>query len=258
MDFSVTDRSLELSFLKSSRYRANDGSAAPMLMEEQERRGLKPEAYVGDMAYCAAELRQQAAEGGTEIVARVPPASAPVGCFSNDAFNIDLKAGSITCPAAQTTQRMHRSASGGPTFYLDGKVCAGCALREACTRQRPEVMRRTGRGRSIRIHPLEAVIQRTREVEGTERVQRLLERRPVVERRLAHLSRIVCTAVGCGRRVTMGPRHRSKLSPPLRGRPGPAGSTMATTDAGLSHDSFRQLSKQRAVPDDRPLVAVVG
>jgi transposase len=167
----------------------HDGTAAPALMAQHGRLGLTPEAYVGDMAYSVAALRQHAAECGTEMVARVPPASAPAGCFSKDAFRIDLAAHRVTCPAGHTTSRVSPHAAGGATVYFDGQVCAACPLREVCTRQAPAKMRRSGRGRSIRLHPLEAVLQRARALEGTERVQALLHHRPVVERRLAHLMR---------------------------------------------------------------------
>lgn len=165
----------------------HDGTAAAALMEQHEHQGLKPEAYVGDMAYSAAELRGQAAERGTEMVARVPPATGVTGCFSKDEFTIDLEAGSITCPAGEVTHASAERVSRGGTFYFGGQVCAGCTLREACTRRDPAVMRREGRGRSIRLHPLEAVLQRARALEDTERIQRLLKQRPLVERRLAHL-----------------------------------------------------------------------
>ncbi|MEJ2204306.1 MAG: IS1182 family transposase [Gemmatimonadota bacterium] len=165
----------------------HDGMAAAALMEQHGHRGLKPEAYVGDMAYSPAELREGAAARGTEMVARVPPATAPAGCFSKDAFTIDLEAGSITCPAGEVTHASADRVSRGGTFYFDGTVCSACTLREACTRRAPEVMRREGRGRSIRLHPLEAILQRARALENTERIQRLLKLRPLVERRLAHL-----------------------------------------------------------------------
>jgi len=165
----------------------HDGTAAAALMEQHESQGLKPEAYVGDMAYSPAALRKEAAERGTEMVSRVPPASAPAGCFSKDAFRIDLEAGSITCPAGEVTYASADRVSRGGTVYFDGQVCAACTLREACTRRAPEVMRREERGRSIRLHPLEAVLQRARALEDTERIQRLLKQRPLVERRLAHL-----------------------------------------------------------------------
>jgi len=164
-----------------------DGAVAPDLIAVQKHHGFTPSTVVGDMAYSSAELRQWAENAGTEMVARVPPASAPAGCFSKDAFKIDLEAGSVTCPAGETTRRVHHRATGGPTFYFDGRVCAGCALREACTRQNPETMRRTGKGRGITLHLLEGILQRARAAESTDRVRQLLALRPVVERRLAHL-----------------------------------------------------------------------
>lgn len=165
----------------------HDGAAAFELMEQNERRGLEPEAYVGDMAYSVADLRERAEEHGSEMVARVPPATAPAGCFSKDEFTIDLEAGRITCPAGAVAVASTERVARGGTVYFDGKICAGCALREACTRRAPAVMRQEGRGRSIRLHPLEAILQRARALEGTERVERLLRYRPLVERRLAHL-----------------------------------------------------------------------
>lgn len=165
----------------------HDGAAAAALMQEHEHRGLKPDAYVGDMAYSPAELREQAEKHGTEMVARVPPAPAVAGCFSKDEFAINLEAGSITCPAGEVTYASTERVSRGGTFYFDGQVCAGCTLREACTRRSPAVMRKEGRGRSIRLHPREAILQRARALENTERIQHLLKQRPLVERRLAHL-----------------------------------------------------------------------
>lgn len=184
---SVSAESEFVTAVQVTQANVHDGAAAPALMEAHAPAGLRPEAYVGDMAYSLAELREHAAECGSEMVARVPPASALAGCYSKDEFSIDLEAGTVTCPAGETTRRSHRRASGGATFHFDGGTCAGCALRAACTRCKPEVMLRTGRGRSIQIHPLEAVLQRARSLENTERIQELLKRRPVVERRLAHL-----------------------------------------------------------------------
>jgi len=166
----------------------HDSEAAKELIEAQEQHGFSPEAYVGDMAYSVAKLRHWTAEEGSEMVAAVPPATASNGCFSKDAFTVDLKEKTVTCPAGQITGRVAQQASGRPIFHFDGQVCAGCTQREACTRQKPEKMRRTGRGRSISLHALEAVLQHAREVQSTERVQRLLGYRPVVERRISHLT----------------------------------------------------------------------
>jgi len=185
---SVTSESEFVTAVEVTAANVHDSEAAKELIEAQEQHGFSPEAYVGDMAYSVAKLRHWTAEEGSEMVAAVPPATASNGCFSKDAFTVDLKEKTVTCPAGQITGRVAQQASGRPIFHFDGQVCAGCTQREACTRQKPEKMRRTGRGRSISLHALEAVLQHAREVQSTERVQRLLGYRPVVERRISHLT----------------------------------------------------------------------
>jgi len=185
---SVASESEFVTAVEVTAANVHDSEAAKELIEAQEQHGFSPEAYVGDMAYSVAKLRHWTAEEGSEMVAAVPPATASNGCFSKDAFTVDLKEKTVTCPAGQITGRVAQQASGRPIFHFDGQVCAGCTQREACTRQKPEKMRRTGRGRSISLHALEAVLQHAREVQSTERVQRLLGYRPVVERRISHLT----------------------------------------------------------------------
>ena len=185
---SVTAESEFVTAVEVTPANTHDSTAARDLIAEQEQHGFAPEAYVGDMAYSVADLRHWTAEAGSEMVAAVPPATASHGRFSKDAFTVDLEEGSVTCPAGQTTHRVHQRASGRPIFHFDGHLCAGCALREACTSQRPEAMQRTGRGRSISLHPREALLQHARDIQPTERVQTLLRLRPVVERRLSHLT----------------------------------------------------------------------
>lgn len=184
---SVTGKSEFVTAVHVTPANVYDGEAAPELIEAQQRIGFSPSAMVGDMAYSTAGLRVQAQAANTEIVARVPPASAPTGCFSKDLFQIDLEEHSVTCPAGHTTDWFHERTTGGGTFYFEGSVCANCQLREACTRRAPETLLRTGKGRQITLHPLETVLQQARKAESTDRVQSLLAMRPVVERRLAHL-----------------------------------------------------------------------
>lgn len=165
-----------------------DAEAAGDLLDEQRRHGLEPTAVVGDMAYSAAELRQSARAEGTEIVARVPPTSAPGGRFSKDEFTLDLEAGQATCPAGETTTRTRRRGDGG-TFLFDGAVCADCALREQCTSKEPDRMRATGVGRTVGIHAHEELLQEARAQENTETFKELITKRPDVERKIAHLMR---------------------------------------------------------------------
>jgi transposase/IS5 family transposase len=186
---SVTSKSEFVTAVHVSPANVQDSEAAPELLKAQQRAGLSPAAFVGDMAYSAAELRVQAETVGTEIVAQVPPASAPPGCFSKDAFTIDLEQNCVTCPAGQTTRWRHKRAAGGASYFFDGAVCASCPLREACTPRTPEAMQRTGKGRTITIHPLEEVLQQARVTQTTDRIRELLKLRPVVERRLGHVMR---------------------------------------------------------------------
>lgn len=165
-----------------------DAEAGNDLLEEQHGRGLKPPALVGDMAYSAAELRTTARAHGTEVCARVPPSSAPGGRFSKDEFTLDLEVGVATCPAGETTSRSQRRGDGG-IFLFDGAVCASCALRDRCTSKAPDRMRTTGVGRTVGIHPHEALLQEARAQESTEAFKELIAKRPAVERKLAHLMR---------------------------------------------------------------------
>lgn len=165
-----------------------DADAAPGLLEAQRRRGLEPVAVVGDMAYSAAELRAVARAEGTEICAQVPPTPAPGGRFSKDRFTLDLEAGVATCPAGRTTSWTHRRGEGSQ-FIFEGAACAACELRTHCTSKAPEKMRATARGRTVSVHPREALLQEARSRQESEGFRKLHAKRPVVERKISHLMR---------------------------------------------------------------------
>ena len=95
----------------------------------------------------------------------------------------------MTCPAGHTTARWTASSKGGHTFTFDGTVCASCPLRWQCTSKDADRMRRTGRGRSIRWHALEPILQAARAAEKTRRVQEVLSGRWKVEQGIARLMR---------------------------------------------------------------------
>ena len=167
-----------------------DADVAPELMDQQEEAGLAPDVQVGDMAYSPMELRAAARKRGTEIVARVPPATAAGDRFSKEDFELDLEAGTATCPAGEVTDRWYgRKGEGGGYFAFDGATCAACPLREQCTGKDPEKMRETGYGRSVSVHARERLLQEARAEEETEHFQQLISLRPVVERKIAHLRR---------------------------------------------------------------------
>lgn len=184
--FSVSASSEFVTEVEVTPANVGDAEAAPELLEAQRRRGLEPVAVVGDMAYSAAELRAIARDEGTEICARVPPTPAPGGRFSKDRFTLDLEAGVATCLAGRTTSRTHRRGE-GYQFVFDGGQCAACSLRERCTSKALEKMRSTGLGRTVSVHPREGLLQKARARENTESFRQLHAKRPVVERKIAHL-----------------------------------------------------------------------
>lgn len=167
-----------------------DADVAPELMDQQEEAGLAPDVQVGDMAYSPMGLRAAARKRGTEIVARVPSQPAPGDRFPKKKFDLDLEAGRATCTAGEVTDRWYgRKGEGGGYFAFDGATCAACPLREQCTGKDPEKMRETGYGRSVSVHAREPLLQEARTKQETERFQKLIGLRPVVERKIAHLRR---------------------------------------------------------------------
>jgi transposase/IS5 family transposase len=167
---------------------AYDGAQAAPMLRAQQALGLIPAALVGDQAYSKAEVRVAVAGVGVALIARVPPAPMKRGCFSKDAFTIDLAANRVTCPAGVVSED-YRVCRPRPRFVFPGATCAACALRAQCTPRDPAAMRHDGRGRTIELHPLEAVLQEARAAQQTPQVQALLAQRVVVERRLALLMR---------------------------------------------------------------------
>ena len=110
--------------------------------------------------------------------------------FPKDDFVIDLSAGSCTCPAGQVTRTMapagRRTGQTGRTYRLeafrfDAAVCGVCPLRSQCVAAKP------GTGRTVQLHPQEALLQQARALQRSEAFAEYRQRRVVVEHRLARL-----------------------------------------------------------------------
>ena len=83
-------------------------------------------------------------------------------CNMKEDFRIDLEAGTCTCPAGQATRIIRPSGTRtDPTgrthrlqgFRFDGAVCGVCPLRSQCVAAKP------GTGRTVQLHPQEALLQ---------------------------------------------------------------------------------------------------
>ena len=105
-------------------------------------------------------------------------------------FRIDLESGSCTCPAGQVTRRIRpsgtRTGPDGRThqlkgFRFDAAVCGACPLQSQC------VAGSSGLGRTVQLHPQEALLQQARALQQSEAFSEYRQRRVVVEHRLARL-----------------------------------------------------------------------
>src|SRR6266567_1437000 len=113
---------------------------------------------MGDCAYGAGSTRAEFAESGRTLVAKVPELHNQE-FFAKTAFQIDLETGTCTCPAKKETHDLRPAKGGGGTFVFATATCAACPLRAQCTRGQG--------GRTVQVHPQEALLQQARELQTT-------------------------------------------------------------------------------------------
>jgi hypothetical protein len=133
---------------------------------------------IGDCAYGAGGTRAEFAASGRRLVAKVPDLHNQE-LFTKTAFQIDLDAGTCTCPNQHSTDDLRRAKGGGGTFVFATEVCAACPLRSQCTRGQA--------GRTVQVHPQEALLQQARELQASPAFDEARRRRQVVEHRIARL-----------------------------------------------------------------------
>ena len=139
----------------------------------------EPLSVYGDSAYGAGSVLDTLEHADAEIMCKVQPPSAPAGRYPKDAFQIDLDAGTVTCPAGQTASL--RPIKDGHIAHFAG-ACARCPLAERCTTSRS--------GRSIHVGVYEQQLQRARARQtDPEWKADYTATRPKVERKISHLMR---------------------------------------------------------------------
>ncbi len=169
---------------------APDNLGALELVEASEANtGVPVAEAMGDAAYGDGDTRQAFADAGRTLVAKVPGRPNRTH-FPKEDFHIDLEAGSCTCPAGNVTRTMvpagRRTGQTGRTYRLeafrfDAAVCGVCPLRPRCVAAKP------GTGRTVQLHPQEALLQQARALQQSEAFAGYRQRRVVVEHRLARL-----------------------------------------------------------------------
>ena len=186
---------------------ASDNVGALEMVERSEESTISVvEETIGDVAYGDGGTRQSFADAGRTLIAKLPrrPDSKR---FPKEDFKIDLESGTCTCPAGHTTRKLCRMGTRtdrtGRThqlraFWFDAAVCGGCPLRERC------VGSARGSGRTVRLHPQEALLQRARALQRSEGYSDYRQRRVVVEHRLARLVQLGMRQARCfGRAKTL-------------------------------------------------------
>src|SRR6266849_512353 len=99
--------------------------------------------------------------------------------FGSTSPIVDLEAGTCTCPNQQTTRDLRPARRGGGTFVFATETCAACPVRAQCTRGQG--------GRTVQVHPQEALLQQARELQASPVFDEARRRRQVVEHRIARL-----------------------------------------------------------------------
>jgi hypothetical protein len=160
---------------------ADHDEALAVVEESEAQTGCEVEETIGDTAYGDGATRQQFADAGRRLVAKVAPVTNQ-GRFPKTQFQIDLEAKSCTCPAQQVTHDFRPSAKGGGVFRFAASVCGACPLRPACVRGRS--------GRTVHMHPQEALLQQARAFQNSEAFKPYRALRQVVEHRLARLTQL--------------------------------------------------------------------
>jgi hypothetical protein len=136
-------------------------------------------AVYGDSAYGAGALLATLEQADAQIMCKAQPPVAPGGRYAKDAFDVDLAASTVTCPAGRVAPLL--ALRDGPIARF-GPACAGCPLAERCTAS-PD-------GRSIRVGPHEAQLTRARaRQDDPDWKADYTATRPKVERKVAHLMR---------------------------------------------------------------------
>ena len=149
--------------------------AADLLRSDIEHFGKITELHV-DRGYLASDLTRDLHDTGKRILSK-PWVPRNGDRFSKTEFAIDLKRQIVRCPEGT------EAAIRGDKAAFPAERCDACPARERCT------CARLGRGRSVAIHPQEALLIHLRNIKASPEGRAELRKRTVVEHRLAHLCR---------------------------------------------------------------------
>lgn len=134
----------------------------------------------GDNAYGTGPFQERLEEEGIESRCKTQEPTAAGDLFTKDRFDVNVGAGTVTCPNGVTVKINRHRRGGGMAYFKD--ACRDCSLRDQCTA--------SPKGRTIGINAHEEALARAR-ARQRDPAWRADYRatRPKVERKLGHLMR---------------------------------------------------------------------
>jgi transposase len=169
---------------------APDNQDALELVQQSEKYAdAAVEETIADNAFGDGLTRQDFADAGRVLIARVPKRPKRAYLAKED-FAIDLETITCTCPGGQVTNKLVRrgrrqnrrgQVENRRAFQFDGEICASCSLQASC------VKGKSGKGRTIALHPQEALLQQARAFQKSEAYNPYRKLRQVAEHRIARL-----------------------------------------------------------------------
>lgn len=163
------------------------------LVEQSEQNAqVEVEETIGDCAYGDGATRQEFADAGRKLVAKVPDRPNRAQIPKED-FLIDLASKTCTCPAGQACRTLeligrrkdrHGESQDWLGFKFDPAICAACSLRPSCVKAGPD------KGRTVSLHPQEGLLQEARAFQRSAAFAPYRELRQVAEHRFARLMQL--------------------------------------------------------------------
>ena len=151
-----------------------EASVSGKISEDLDRQGVSLKELHIDRAYLSSHLVRERHED-LQIYCKAWPVRQSKG-FTKQAFTLDWQKQIIRCPAEQEMPFVP-----GGVVHFPKETCAQCPLKGQCTT--------SAKGRSVSIHPDEALLIELRERQHTPVGRAKLRERVAVEHALAHVGR---------------------------------------------------------------------
>ncbi|MCY0997910.1 IS1182 family transposase [Myxococcus sp. MISCRS1] len=152
--------------------------ATGALQEDMAHQELFPDVLLIDRAYLNSPMSEDVLASGGDVVCRPwRGASAKPGLFGKRDFKVNIRDGTITCPAGEV-----EPFEPGAVVHFDPEACGPCKLRPSCTQAA------SGKGRSVTMGDDERLQKRLRSRLQSRAGRAQLRERVGVEHRLAHLA----------------------------------------------------------------------